>query len=418
MASYNFPTLNLSSALNAKTALVDSNTPALELNLLTRTGLSFDFTGATWDSAGLFPLYDSALEGSLLGVKGANQYSDNTLYITGKEYYALQSINTPTAAAELNGSNKAFFAGGSVPGGVNTTNIESFPFANDTSISSYGALTTDCRGAPGASSGENSYTIQGRRDPSPTPGIYVTAIQKWPNTSGTPVTSTSIAVTGGSYTHSSQPTKIYGQVFFGGAGTYSPWQYLNYSNDTVVDTNFTYPTAPAPAPGRVQLTVCENSSLEFGYSMGSSLTWKIPYANHIPVVTAGPAPLESVFLPISPSIDAFTIPNQAIGVSDTISGHGYQAGGGPLGATVSTISRFPFSTEVLETNIGNLSVAITGPTNGSQGETNGYAVFGFSPSSISTIEKFPFASSTSGTKIGDPPTGPNTDWYFASGTEY
>ena len=114
MASYNFPTLNLGPALNAKAALVDSNTPALELNLLTRTGLSFDFTGASWDSAGLFPLYDSALEGSLLGAKGANQYFDNTLYITGKEYYALQSINTPTAAAELNGSNKAFFAGGSV----------------------------------------------------------------------------------------------------------------------------------------------------------------------------------------------------------------------------------------------------------------------------------------------------------------
>lgn len=416
MASYNFPTLNLGPALNAKAALVDSNTPALELNLLTRTGLSFDFTGASWDSAGLFPLYDSALEGSLLGVKGANQYFDNTLYITGKEYYALQPINTPTLAVGLNGSNKAFFAGGLTPTG--STNIESFPFANDTSLSSHGTLTDGVYAAPGASSGENSYTIQGRQS-IPT---YITAIQKWSNTSGTPVTSTPIAVTGSYYFHTSQPTKIYGQVFFGGANSgalASPWQYLNYSNDTVVDTGFSNPESPAPVPHRIQTFGVENASLEFGYNLNTS--WKIPFANHIPAVTDPTLPTPSVFLPISPSLDqpASLVDPKAAGVSDTIGGHGYQLGGGsgaPTGTT--TISRFPFSTEVLETNIGNLTVGVYSNTAGVQGETNGYVAYGFTGTGASTIEKFPFASSTSGTDIGDPPTGPNTDWRYASGTEY
>jgi len=417
MASYNFPTLNLSSALNAKAALVDSNTPALELNLLSRTGLSFDFTGATWDSAGLFPLYDSSLEGSLFGKKGANQYFDNELYITGKQYYSLQSINSPTLPVGLNGSNKAFFAGGKVPGSPDvSTNIESFSFANDTSVSTYGSLTDGVYASPGASSGENSYTIQGRKSGA----TYIDAIQKWSNTSGAPVTSTPIAVTGSYYYHSSQPTKIYGQVFFGGSNSnppFSPWQYLNYSNDTVVDTGFTYPGAPAPAPGRVQGFEVENTSLEFGYALGGT-GWKIPFANHIPVVTAGPAPFPSVFLPVSASIPPTSFGNRSIGLSDTISGHGYQAGGGSGAPTaVTAINRFPFSTEVLETNIGNLTVGVYGNTSGSQGETHGYIAYGYI-GLASTIEKFPFASSTSGTDIGDPPTGPNTDWRYSSGTEY
>lgn len=81
----------------------------------------------------------------------------------------------------------------------------------------------------------------------------------------------------------------------------------------------------------------------------------------------------------------------------TSSSHAYYSGGSPVS---NEIMKIPFSTPIVITDVGDLSVARMSAYGGTS-PTNGYAAAGRTPTAISSIDKYPFSTDANATDVGD-----------------
>lgn len=320
------------------------NTSALDLYKIVNAAVKEGGPVALYDSAGVMPI-DSDYVGSLLST------STGELYILDSAGGSWNILNGSALyyRPAIPGTNYGYFAGGNVAAQV--TEINKFPFANDTNITlASGVLSIAAASAATSSSLTSGYISGGYSVTSPTSPIpinYPTAIQKY------------------SFATDANTTVIGAELDVG----------TRYSSSHVMNGSYGYTSGTSTFGGTPPLD--------------TNLIWKFPFISENKVNIAG----RSIGLKYSPGGHS----------SET---HGYHSGGSIPTSTptyTNVIDRFPFAADGDATDVGDLTLA-RAFTASQSSSTHGYLSGGQSgPTDVYsvTIDKFAFASSANATDVGD-----------------
>ena len=290
------------------------------------------------------------------------------------------------------GDISGYVSGGFAPPSIDT--IEKFSFANEASVTDVGELTRGFYGS-GQSSEISGYMTESNIPPR---GPTLDAIEKFPFSVDAPSSDVGELSQQRRF-HAGQSSKLNGFGYTASGDANDP---------TFSSTIDKFPfSADASAADVGEMTfdaqqVTGHSSQTDGYTSGgfcpsgpnnwSNVINKFPFASDTPAVDAGELNICN---------------NVATGQSSQTSG--YKTGGRIQGPNpgiqyfTNSISKFPFSSDTLATDVGDL----TTPKNGGAGQsstTSGYMSGGYVAPSIarfSDIEKFPFASDTNSTDVGE-----------------
>ena len=313
---------------------------------------------------------------------------DNTVTfknVTVKNYYTV--MPAPAASYVFQGSTSGYTSGGQNPpvapaAGFNT--IDKFPFSSDANATDVGDLTLVRTQLAGQSSAENGYSTGGYT------GSTSNVIDKFPfssNANASDVGDLSV-------------------VRFGVAGQSSNLNGYTSGGRTTADDNIIdkFPfTADANATDVGDLSYGRayshgQSSSSDGYTSGGNPNGT-PYTY---LTTIDKFPFSSDANAVA-NADLSFARTQVSGQSSTT--HGYTAGGF-IPPYTNIIDKFPFASGGTSSDVGDLSqtrVVETGQSSTASGYASGGSAPGpyFSSVTVTTIDKFPFSSDANATDVGD-----------------
>jgi hypothetical protein len=284
------------------------------------------------------------------------------------------------------------------PSPTTTNIIEKYPFAADANATDVADLTSQIRGAAGISSPTNGYVAAGQFSTSILIPRTTTNVDRFPFAAD--VNATSI----GNLTYdvifpAGHQSTIHGYKSGGqrqnvggnSAGWVATIEKFSFAADLVATTIVGDLTV-------ARYGAAGQSSTTHGYASGGG----IPPPPAIPNVTT----IDK--FPFSSDTNATFVGDlsqaRRIAGPQYSTTHGYASGGGhPAGPVFysDVIDKFPFSADSNATDIANLSQARR-VTSGQSSTTHGYTAGGAdAPVYLNTIDKFPFSADANATDVGD-----------------
>ena len=295
-----------------------------------------------------------------------------------------------------NGETYGYSVGGSTPLSPNLQ-IQRYSFASDGNATDVGDLAQGRQAAAGASSATHGYGAGGRV-PSPS-GVNTIAKFAFANEATQATLTTTLnhitAYVGGAM------SETHGFAIAGQMPSFDRIiQKWSFASDTESSTDHTN-------TGNNYLTYMVGiSGPDFGYSVSGRQPGNTPNTS----VSANPALYPNQYAAIEKfsyasenTINLHSkLPNRHgdIPAGSSSSTHGYVAGGKyPSSTGRNYISKFPFASEDLATDIGDLTY-IRGWATGTSSQVSGYTAGG-SPAGANIIDKYSFTSDGNATDVGD-----------------
>ena len=370
------------SSIESSARRVNSSTPLSELKRLTTEASRIDKTISIYDSTGALPI-DSAFVGILFPTSTGVLYS---LDSANGSWQVVVGTPASDASNSFQGSNYGYNSGGQILGpGVYQNTIQKYSFTSDGNSTDIGDLTQITHTGAGQSSSTYGHASGGWA-----PG-YTNVINKFPFSEDTNASDAGdLTVARSQVAGSSSSTYGYTTGGYTGPPGYvniiDKYSFTTYSNATDV------------------------GDLDYNKYQHAGVT----YTNISGYTVAGQLDMTSIlkFSMVSDgnSSDVGTVSNgNRIGGGGTSSDtHGYLHGGNApsdFPAYSNYIEKFPFASDGVTTDVGNMSSLNNNARGGSSSTDYGY-IAGFRDPSGSAaignaIEKYSFASDGNSTDVGD-----------------
>lgn len=338
---------------------------------------------------------DSSNRDMTVGVINAKTIEAGTV-VEGSALFSFQGSFSGYTAGGVSPNNPTSFNN---PQGINGhRTIDKFPFASDANATDAGTLIAGTSGSSGQSSISHGYTSGGSVYPTLEGVIY-----KFPfsNNAG----SSSVGRLAGQQPIASTSGKERGMGHSSAdTGYHSGGDVGPYITGRIVKFPFAHDTNSGIV-GHLTNFGTERgaglSSVTDGYAAGG-------------LSSPGPSRTTKIDkFPFSTDVNATTIGNLTVAKTDVTgqssTSHGYVSGGNEAGPpysyndTITTIEKFPFASDADATEIADLSVSRAFSA-GQSSISHGYTSGGHSESLTSytnIIDKFPFSSDANATDVGD-----------------
>lgn len=284
-------------------------------------------------------------------------------------------------------------AGRSTTGAAHTNTVYRFPFANDSSVSSYATLTRAAYFHIGHSSSVSGYNSGGDAPPFPT---VVNTIDKFPFSAGGASSDVGDLTNSNLFRNAGFSSSTHG---FLAGGTLVPFANTIQRFPFATDTNAT--NVGTLLAGRSSGT--SQSSTTHGFVSGGYLSESFSEARSIERISF------STGSGIS-TVGNLTVTSRRYSAGHSSPSHGYTSGGSVFAFSPTVINitdKFPFATNANATDVGDLTLAryLMAAVNST---LSGYTIGGFNDNtppgtSSNIIDKFPFSSDTNSSDVGDLP---------------